>query len=73
MENEPEKPKGGRGFASMDADRRREIAAKGGRSAQLKGTAHRFTSESARTAGQKGGTISRGGRGRRPTPDTSAA
>jgi general stress protein YciG len=39
----------------MDADKRREIARKGGRAAHEKGTAHRFTSEEARAAGQKGG------------------
>lgn len=77
MENPTDQPKRkGRGFASMDDARRREIAAKGGRNAQAKGTAHRFTSETAREAGREGGKISRGGRGRnfpRTTPDTSAA
>lgn len=40
-----------RGFASMDPERQREIAAQGGRAAHQKGTAHEFTSEEARRAG----------------------
>jgi len=45
----------GRGFASMDPQRQREIASEGGRAAHEKGTAHEFTSEEAREAGRKGG------------------
>ncbi|MEH1967966.1 KGG domain-containing protein [Nostoc sp.] len=44
-----------RGFASMDDDKQREIASKGGQAAHDKGTAHEFTSEEAREAGHKGG------------------
>ena len=44
-----------RGFASMDRERQREIASKGGRAAHAKGTAHEWSSEEARVAGQKGG------------------
>ncbi|NEU71529.1 stress-induced protein [Hassallia byssoidea VB512170] len=44
-----------RGFASMDEDKQREIASKGGQAAHEKGTAHEFTSEEAREAGRKGG------------------
>jgi general stress protein YciG len=44
-----------RGFASMDAEKRRAIASKGGKAAHQKGTAHRFTPEEARAAGRKGG------------------
>jgi hypothetical protein len=44
-----------RGFASMDQDKQREIASKGGKAAHEKGTAHEFTSEEAREAGRKGG------------------
>ncbi len=44
-----------RGFASMDEDKQREIASKGGRAAHEKGTAHEFSSEEAREAGRKGG------------------
>lgn len=42
-----------RGFGSMDKDRQREIASKGGRAAHDKGTAHRWTADSARAAAQK--------------------
>lgn len=44
-----------RGFASMDEDKQREIATKGGKAAHEKGTAHEFTSEEAKEAGRKGG------------------
>jgi len=40
-----------RGFASMDPDKQREIAAEGGRAAHASGRAHEFTSEEARAAG----------------------
>lgn len=40
-----------RGFASMDPERQREIAAEGGRAAHASGAAHEFTSEEARKAG----------------------
>jgi uncharacterized protein len=53
-----------RGFASMSADKQREIASKGGRAAHEKGTAHEWTADEARSAGRKGGQVSRGGRGR---------
>ena len=53
-----------RGFASMSPEKQREIASKGGRAAHAKGSAHEWTSEEARSAGRKGGQISRGGRGR---------
>jgi general stress protein YciG len=42
-----------RGFASMDREKRREIASKGGRAAHEKGTAHEWTPEEAREAGRK--------------------
>lgn len=44
-----------RGFASMNSERQKEIARKGGRAAHEKGTAHQFTSDEARAAGRKGG------------------
>jgi len=53
--SESESAKSNRGFASMSADRQREIARKGGRAAHAKGTAHEFTADEARAAGQKGG------------------
>lgn len=52
---EPQRPKRGRGFASMDPAKQREIASKGGKAAHAKGTAHEFSSEEAREAGRKGG------------------
>lgn len=55
-----------RGFASMTAARRREIAKMGGKAAHERGTAHQWTTEEARAAGQKGGNRSRGGRGKLP-------
>ena len=57
-----------RGFASMSAEKQREIASKGGRAAHEKGTAHEWSSDEARTAGRKGGQVSRGGRGRLASP-----
>lgn len=49
-----------RGFASMDSQKQRQIASKGGRAAHAKGTAHEFTADEAREAGRKGGqTVSR--------------
>ena len=63
--NESRQPAGGsprarggrsnRGFASMDPNKQREIASKGGRAAHAKGTAHEFNSDEARNAGRKGG------------------
>lgn len=44
-----------RGFASMDEEKQKEIASKGGKAAHEKGTAHEFDSEEARKAGKKGG------------------
>ena len=46
-----------RGFASMDPQRQREIASKGGRAAHAKGTAHEWSSDEARVAGRKGGEV----------------
>jgi uncharacterized protein len=53
--NEDESKKGGQGFASMDPDKQREIASKGGKASHRKGTAHEWTSEEAKEAGRKGG------------------
>lgn len=49
----------GRGFASMDPNKQKEIASKGGRAAHVQGTAHEWSSEEAREAGRKGGASSR--------------
>lgn len=54
-----------RGFASMDPQKQREIASKGGKAAHLAGTAHEFTPEEAREAGRKGGQASGGARAAR--------
>ena len=71
---QPVRRKERRGFASMSPEKQREIASKGGRAAHLKGTAHEWTSEEARSAGRKGGQISRGGRGRLPgAPETDGS
>jgi len=50
-----------RGFASMDPEKQRQIASKGGKAAHESGHAHEFTPEEARAAGRKGGE-SRGAR-----------
>jgi len=44
-----------RGFASMDEDKQRAIASKGGRAAHASGNAHQFSPDEARVAGRKGG------------------
>lgn len=44
-----------RGFASMDAEKQREIASQGGKASHQKGTAHEFDSAEAQEAGRKGG------------------
>jgi general stress protein YciG len=54
MEGSSEKQRSRRGFASMDANKRREIASKGGKVAHERGTAHQFTSAEATEAGRKG-------------------
>jgi hypothetical protein len=61
-----------RGFASMSPEKQREIASKGGRAAHQKGTAHEWTTDEARSAGRKGGQVSRGGRGRLIVPPEPA-
>jgi general stress protein YciG len=59
-----------RGFASMDEEKQRQIASKGGKAAHQKGTAHEFTSEEAAEVGRKGGQAS-GGRRRAASQDMS--
>ena len=51
----PPRTRSNRGFASMDREKQKEIASKGGRAAHAKGTAHEFDSGEAREAGRKGG------------------
>jgi general stress protein YciG len=61
-----------RGFASMDRDRQRQIASKGGRAAHEKGTAHEWTSEEAREAGRRGGLKSHSRRSEPPDAERIA-
>jgi len=56
----------------MSPEKQREIASKGGRAAHEKGTAHEWTADEARSAGRKGGQVSRGGRGRLLSSDASS-
>ena len=49
------KEKDTRGFGSMDEQKQRDIASKGGKAAHEKGTAHEFSSDEAREAGRRGG------------------
>lgn len=44
-----------RGFAAMTEERRKEIASAGGKAAHQRGAAHRWTENTAREAGRKGG------------------
>ena len=66
-QNEQSGDTSNRGFASMDPQQQREIAAEGGRAAQASGNAHEFTSEEAREAGrmshQNDGNRQSGGQG----------
>jgi len=48
-----------KGFAAMDPEKVREIASMGGKTAQERGVAHRFTAEEARAAGKKGGLVTK--------------
>jgi len=57
MTQQPSSGTSRRGFASMDKEKQREIASKGGKAAHAKGTAHEFTPEEAREAGRKGGMV----------------
>ena len=44
-----------KGFAAMTPEQRKEIASAGGRASHSQGKAYKFTTETARQAGQKGG------------------
>jgi general stress protein YciG len=46
------------GFASLSPEQRFAVASKGGKAAHAAGVAHKFTSEEARLAGEKGGLAS---------------
>jgi general stress protein YciG len=57
-------PKGKpRGFSTLDLEKHRQIASKGGKAAHAQGRAHEFTSEEAKAAGRKGGAIVSADRG----------
>lgn len=51
------KIKGKQGFASMDKEKQRMIASRGGKAAQESGRGHRWTPEEAKRAGEKGGKL----------------
>lgn len=55
---------GKQGFGSMDPEKHRELARKGGQTAHARGTAHVWDAAAAKEAGRKGGIASRGGRGK---------
>ena len=59
-----------RGFAAMSPEQQRRIASEGGRASHESGKGHRFSSEEARVAGRKGGSISRRGP-KKPPPDAT--
>ena len=48
-------PKQNRGFATMSPEERSRIASMGGKKAHALGVAHRWTKETAKIAGRKGG------------------
>lgn len=51
--------KADRGFASMTPEKAAAIRSKGGKAAHKKGVAHRWTTDTAREAGRKGGSVPR--------------
>jgi general stress protein YciG len=53
MANPDRNNTGHRGFATMDGEKQKAIAAKGGRAAHQKGTAHEFSSKEAAEAGRR--------------------
>ena len=56
---DPRSPVSRRGFASMDPERQRQIASRGGKAAHASGNAHQFNALEAREAGRKGGLAGR--------------
>jgi uncharacterized protein len=60
MANEQAIPKKAiRGFAALSAEKRREIAGKGGKAAHAQGVAHKWTSQEASEAGKKSSKVNR--------------
>lgn len=62
-----------RGFASMDRKTQQQIASKGGKAAHANGTAHEWTTATARIAGRKGGLASAKATAERRLADSLAA
>ena len=62
MDIDSERPRGRRGFAAMDPERRREIARKGGASVPSEKRSFAKDRDLAANAGRKGGSSSRSGR-----------
>lgn len=54
-----EAKKGKQGFASMDREKQRAIASRGGKLAHALGRAHKWDSQQASEAGRRGGAMSR--------------
>lgn len=54
-EEQVERPKSNRGFRSLSAEKRREVASKGGKAAHAMGVAHQWTHDEAVEAGKRGG------------------
>ncbi len=53
---EPQQPpKDARGFALLSPDQRKKVAVQGGKTAQARGLAHKFTKEDNARGGKKGG------------------
>jgi len=52
-----DKKRSGRGFAGMDPEKLKALSSKGGKAAHEKGTAHEFSADEAKSAGQKGGAV----------------
>jgi len=48
---------GPQGFASLSPERRSQVSRLGGHAVAIKGTGHRFTTETGRVAGKKGGLV----------------
>jgi general stress protein YciG len=58
MVEKNDKVKSKRGFAAMSAERKKQIASLGGKTAHEKGVAHKWNKKEAVEAGRKGGQIS---------------
>lgn len=56
---QPSTPRRPRGFATLSPERRQELASKGGQTSQARGTAHQWTIDEARAAGQKSARLRR--------------